>query len=162
MKKLFTILFTLLLTSNLFSQQPTEKGDLLLEGNLGGVALNSLVVNPGIGIYLSDRFAIVSGFEATLTGETGISLTSLGGRVHFTEDKLMIINLHIYEVEDFSVYSGYVSAFNIGIGYAQRFYFKDWISIQPYTGFDYTIIDGGDGVLHFKSGIGFNLHFERW
>ncbi len=160
MKRLFTICFSLLLTFHISGQDACEQGSLLLEGDLAGVAFNSLNVKQGIGIYLSDRFAVVSGLEATLTGDGAVSFTSLGGRIHFTEDKLMAFDLALYEDEDYEYGSVYV--FGIGLKYAQRYYFKDWISIQPYTGLAYTIIDGEDGVLNFKSGIAFNLHFERY
>ena len=159
MNKLFAILFTLLLTSNLFAQQSPEKGDLLLEGNLGGVALTSLSVNPGIGIYLTDRLAVVSSYTYAISDAAEAGNFGFGARIHFTESQLMKINLNtLTYIEDdwWSTYSE--TYFSGGIDYAYRFYFKDWLSFEPYTGFIY---DGQTEIIYLRSGVGFNLHFQR-
>ena len=152
MKKLFTILFALLLTSNLFSQQAPEKGDLLLEGNFGGVALTSLSVNPGIGIYLTDRFAVVSSYAYGISDDAEAGNFGFGARIHFTESQLMKINLNVAAIDDLDPY------FSAGIDYAYRFYFKDWLSFEPHTGFIY---DGQTEIIYLRSGVGFTLHFQR-
>ena len=160
MNKLFAILFTLLLTSNLFAQQSPEKGDLLLEGNLGGVALTSLSVSPGIGIYLTDRLAVVSSYAYAISDDDEAGNFGFGARMHFTESQIMKINLNMLTYVELDMWGSTSSEtyFSGGIDYAYRFYFKDWLSFEPYTGFIY---DGQTEIIYLRSGVGFNLHFQR-
>jgi len=146
MKKLFTILFSLLLTSNLFSQQAPEKGDLLLEGNLAGVAWSDLSTTNSIGMYWSDRFALTINSRVGLIEDETNNL-GLGARIHFNESQILKVDI---------AYIGEVEEVSLGLGYAYRFYFIDWLSIQPQVGCYYV----GE-TLFMSTGVGFNLHFQR-
>tara|TARA_B110000263_G_C15038599_1_gene387479 strand:- start:205 stop:648 length:444 start_codon:yes stop_codon:yes gene_type:complete len=147
MNKLFTILFILLLTSNLFAQRSTEKGSLLLEGNLAGVAWSELSTTPSIGIYWADGFAMTINSRVGLIEDETYNF-GIGARIHFTESQLLKVDI---------AYDGTVEEVAVGLGFANRFYFKDWLSIQPQVGFYYV----GES-LFMSTGVGFNLHFERW
>ena len=145
MKKLFAIIFALLLTSNIFAQQ-TEKGSLLLEGNLGGVAWENLSTTPSIGMYLSDVFALTINSHVGLVDDESLNI-GIGARIHFSESQLLKVDIAYDDVSE------EVAAY---VGFANRFYFKDWLSIQPQAGFYYLA-----ETISMRTGIGFNLHFKN-
>jgi len=148
MKKLFTIIFSFLITFNLNAQNVSEKGTLLLEGKLDGTAWTGLATKGGsFGIYLADGFALTTGYTIGIIDNETLTM-SLGARIHFTESKLIKINLAYDDAsEDVVAY----------IGFANRFYYKDWMSIEPQVGFIYA----GEALV-LLTGVGFNLHFKRY
>ena len=118
-------------------------------------------VSPGIGIYLTDRLAVVSSYDYAISDDAEAGNFGFGARIHFTESQLMKINLNrVTYIEADPVWATTYSEtyFSGGIDYAYRFYFKDWLSFEPYTGFIY---DGQTEIIYLRSGVGFNLHFQR-
>ena len=147
MKKLFTILTVVILATTISSAQQIEKGTLLLEGGLDGTAWNSLsTTDLMFGMYLSDGFALTMGSEIGIVENDELNL-KLGARVHFSESQLIKIDLK---------YDGVTEDITAYIGVANRFYFKDWMSIEPQAGFTYE----GE-ALTFSTGVGFNFHFQK-
>jgi hypothetical protein len=146
MKKLITILCAGLLTFGLSAQQ-VDKGTLLLEGKLDGTAWTGLATNGGsFGMYLADGFALTTGYVIGIVEDETLVM-SLGARIHFTESQLLKINLAYDDgSEDVSAY----------LGFANRFYYKDWMSIEPQAGIAYA----GEALV-LATGVGFNLHFQR-
>ena len=147
MKKLFTICFSLLLTFNISAQDACEKGSLLLEGNLSGVAFNSLTGSPAFGIYFSDRFALTMNSRVGLIDDETNNL-SLGARIHFTESQLLKVDI---------AFNGEAEEISVGLGIANRFYLKDWLSFQPQVGVYYV----GES-LFMAGGVGFNIHVSKY
>ena len=148
MKKLFTILFALILSFNISAQQ-VEKGTLLLEGNFAGTAWTSLATKgASFGMYLVDGYAMTIGTTVGIV-ESEVLDVYLGNRIHFTESQLLKVDLMYNDAsEDFGAY----------LGYALRFYYKDWMSIQPQVGITYS---SASETVVFGTGVGFNLHFEK-
>ena len=146
MKTLFTILCAVILTLGLSAQQ-VEKGTLLLEGKLDGTAWTGLATNGGsFGMYLADGFALTTGYVIGIVEDETLDMI-LGARIHFTESQLLRINLAYNDAsEDISAY----------LGFANRFYYKDWMSIEPQVGIAYA----GEALV-LSTGVGFNLHFQR-
>ena len=147
MKKLFTILTVVILATTISSAQQIEKGTLLLEGGLDGTAWTGLATTDLMfGMYLSDGFALTMGSAIGIVDNDGLVL-KLGARVHFSESQLIKIDLK---------YDGVTEDITAYIGVANRFYFKDWMSIEPQAGFTYE----GE-ALTFSTGVGFNFHFQK-
>ena len=151
MRRLFTILCAIVISSSISAQQ-ADKGTLLLEGQLDGTAWTGLATNGPLenggsfGIYLADGFALTTGYVIGIVEDESLAM-SLGARIHFTESQLLRINLAYNDAtEDVSAY----------LGFANRFYYKDWMSIEPKVGVAYA----GEALV-LGTGVGFNLHFQR-
>jgi len=151
MRKLITIFCAGFLTFGLSAQQ-IDKGTLLLEGKLDGTAWTGLTTNGPLenggsfGIYLADGFALTTGYAIGIVEDETLALC-FGARIHFTESQLLKINLAYDDAsEDVSAY----------LGFANRFYYKDWMSIEPQVGVTYA----GEALV-LGTGVGFNLHFQR-
>ena len=149
MKRLFIICFSLLLTFNISGQDACEQGSLLLEGNLSGVAFNSLTVSPAFGIYFSDRFALTMNSRVGLIDDETNNI-SLGARIHFTDSQLLKVDIAANLVE--------ADEISIGLGIANRFYLTDWLSFQPQAGIYYV----GESLFITYGGVGFNLHVSKY
>ena len=148
MKKYYCILLLFLITFNLNAQSSMEKGALLLEGNLSGTAWTSLATkNNNFGLYLTDGFAMTIGYEIGIV-ESETLRGNLGARIHFTESQLLKVNLSYDDATE--IFAGY-------IGIANRFYYKEWMSIEPQVGLAYA-----DEMMVLLTGVGFNLHFLRY
>lgn len=153
MKKLFTIIAALMLAFNISAQQ-VEKGTLLLEGTLSGTPWTGLATKSGaFGLYLVDGYAMTIGTNIGIV-ESEILDIYLGNRIHFTESSLLKVDLMYYDLG----ISGIDGDFGAYLGYAMRFYYRDWMSIQPQMGFTYS---SSMETVTFNTGVGFNLHFEK-
>ncbi len=148
MKKLFTFILSTILFFNINAQQSVEKGSLLLEGNLSGVSWTDLSTTNSIGIYMADGFAMTVGYVIGIIEDESLNAT-LGARIHFNDSKLMKIDL---------AYDDPTENFAGAIGYAQRWYFKDWMSIQPQVSLVYS---SASESAYISTGVGFNFHFEK-
>ena len=99
-------------------------------------------------MYLVDGYAMTIGTTVGIV-ESEVLDVYLGNRIHFTESQLLKVDLMYNDAsEDFGAY----------LGYALRFYYKDWMSIQPQVGFTYS---SASETVVFGTGVGFNLHFEK-
>jgi len=148
MRRLFTILCAIVISSSISAQQ-ADKGTLLLEGDLSGTAWTGLSTEDlSFGIYLADGFALTIGYKIGVIEDDQIDIR-LGARIHFTESQLIKIDL---EYDDSEVIEAYV-------GFANRFYYKDWMSIEPQVGLQLS--SGDETDMHVFTGVGFNLHFQR-
>lgn len=147
-KKTISILIFSCLTVMLSAQSSSEKGSLLLEGNLSGTAWTSIATNGSVfGLYLNDGFAMTIGYVIGIVDDETLTGT-FGARIHFTESQLLKIDLS---------YDDYTEVFGAYMGVANRFYYKDWMSIEPQVGLGYS-----DEAMILSTKVGFNLHFPRW
>mgnify|MGYP007063773191 CR=1 FL=1 len=161
MKKYVLIIFTLFLSSNLFSQPFSKKGSFLMESEFRyDGQINKLHIFDKIGVYLSDGFALTYGFNTAFSEDLSMSdLNTIGARIHFSESQLLKIDMVGYESSSISGDEYY--AFAGWLAYSVRYYFKDWVSVEPYTGISY-LLDDETSIIRFKTGIGLSFHFEKW
>ena len=152
MKKIITILLITFFTNNLSGQD--NKGNLLLEGSLLGSWTEIAISVNNIGYYISDNFALSTGYVIGLW-ESDLVNMNFGGRYHLSDNFLAYTDIYIANRPN-----GDVSISSLDLGVKTRYYATKWMSIEPGVGILVTnILDGDNTFLITK--LGFSLHFSK-
>lgn len=161
MKKVL-IAFVVLISTALTSQAQTEKGTLLLGGNIGFQSSNGssvFMANPNVGLFVADRIAV--GAEANLTAGEGVTIWAVGPYVkpYFAQTQNGAFFAKGSLLAGGASYDGESNS-NVGFGLGAGYSIFMNKSVALELGGQFSKVGKHDDGT-FGLNVGFQIHFAR-